>query len=296
MPSVDQLDAFVAAAEQGSFSAAARKLRKAQSAISNAISNLEIESGVDLFDRSSRNPVLTSHGVALLKSARAVLHSHQDYLACASSLTAGAETQLCMAIEQSIATAQVLPLLIEFEKRYPHIEFELLDPGPNDVAELIRQGRADIGLMMEQEHYPQGFKFRGIGHARVIPVCSADHPLARLGPVSHGDLRGYRQLVTRSLNLDDDSHIQQILSPKVWYAESPYAVAELVGAGLGWSLLHEAVVADELARGKLVKLELAYQQVAALQGVDVVWTEKRALGTGGQWLLEQLFQLNISQG
>jgi len=296
MPSVDQLEAFVYAVKQGSFSAAARKLGKAQSAISNAINNLEIESGVELFDRSSRNPVLTPHGEALLKSAHAVLRSHRDFVAHAGSLNSGAETALTMAIEQSVSTAQVLPLLIEFEKRFPHIEFELLDSGPNDVAELIRQGRADIGLMMEQEHYPQGFMFRGIGHARVIPVCSAEHPLARLGPVSHGDLRGYRQLVTRSLNLADDSHIQQILSPKVWYAESPHAAVELVGAGLGWSLLHEAVVTDELARGKLVKLELAYQQVAALQGVDVVWTEKRALGQGGQWLLEQLFKLNISQG
>lgn len=296
MPAFDQLEAFVTAVEQGSFSAAARKLRKAQSAISNAIANLEIESGVELFDRSRRTPVLTEHGEALLKSARAVLHSQQDFVARASSLTAGTEIQLCMAIEQSVSTSAVLPLLIEFEKRYPYIEFELLDPGPNDVADLIRQGRADIGLMMEQEHYPQGFKFRGIGHARVIPVCSADHPLARLGPVSHGDLRGYRQLVTRSLNRDDDAYIQQIVSPKVWYAESPRAVAELVGAGLGWSLLHEAVVEEELARGSLIKLELAYQQVAALQGVDVVWTEKRALGPAGQWLLEQLFQLNISQG
>ena len=64
--SIEQLEAFAAAAEQGSFSAAGRSLGKAQSAISTQVANLEIDLGVELFDRSGRSPVLTEAGARLL--------------------------------------------------------------------------------------------------------------------------------------------------------------------------------------------------------------------------------------
>ena len=64
-PSMEQLEAFVAAAAQGSFSGAARALGKAQSAVSTQISNLEIDLGVELFDRTGRNPVLTAATVLI---------------------------------------------------------------------------------------------------------------------------------------------------------------------------------------------------------------------------------------
>lgn len=60
----DQIQAFVMAAELGSFSAAARQMGKVQSAVSTAIANLEIDAGVELFDRSGRAPVLTEEASA----------------------------------------------------------------------------------------------------------------------------------------------------------------------------------------------------------------------------------------
>ncbi len=293
MPNIEQLNAFVAAAETGSFSAAARRLKKAQSAVSNAVINLEIESGVDLFDRSTRRPTLTLAGESLLKSAYAIMESHNDFISRAKSLNLGEESALCLAIEQNIFIPPVIKLLIEFEKAYPHIELELLDPGENDVAELLRNGRADMGLMLEQEEYPQGFRFRGIGHSRKMPVCSKNHPLAQIDEINHSDLRCYRQLIPKSLNPDDTSHNEQILSPKVWYAESPFVIAELLCAGLGWANLHESVVRDELSSGELIVLKRTYQQDASLQGIDVVWTEKRAIGPGAQWLLDRLSELRL---
>jgi DNA-binding transcriptional LysR family regulator len=67
-----QLRTFIAAAEQGSFSAAGRKLRRAQSAVTQTLANLEGQLGVILFDRSARYPMLTEDGRALLQNARAV--------------------------------------------------------------------------------------------------------------------------------------------------------------------------------------------------------------------------------
>jgi DNA-binding transcriptional LysR family regulator len=70
--SLDHLRMFIAAADEGSFSAGGRRLRRAQSVISQTLANLEAQLGVKLFDRSSRSPVLTGQGLALLAEARAV--------------------------------------------------------------------------------------------------------------------------------------------------------------------------------------------------------------------------------
>src|SRR6185437_12837064 len=71
--SLDQLRAFIAAVDVGSFSAGARRLRRAQSAVSELVSNLEAQLGVLLFDRSERYPKLTSAGVQLVADARVVV-------------------------------------------------------------------------------------------------------------------------------------------------------------------------------------------------------------------------------
>src|SRR5436189_4661240 len=74
---LDQLRTFIAAAEQGSFSAAGRKLGRANSVVSQTLATLENQLGVTLFDRSARYPGLTANGLARLQDARAV-PDHMD--------------------------------------------------------------------------------------------------------------------------------------------------------------------------------------------------------------------------
>jgi len=290
MPSIEQLSCFISAAECGSFSAAARRLGKAQSAVSTAILNLEIDTDVELFDRTNRNPKLTDAGKALLVTAKTVLLSHHEFKAQAASLGENNETSICIAIEQNVAVPPLLPVLQDFSQTFPYIRLELLDSGSGDVAELIRSGHADIGLMIEQEDYPQGFSFQGIGHSRVIPVAHTDFPLAGRANLTHADLRQHRQLLGRSLDPDNKAYERYTVSPQVWLSESPFVILEMLCAQLGWAFLHEAVVREKLASGELVMLDLIYQQADLLQGIDLVWTEHRALGKAGQWLLAQLQQ------
>lgn len=292
MPNLDQLEAFVAAVEQGSFSAAARQLGKAQSAVSTAIANLEVDTNLTLFDRSTRKPTLTDAGKALLRYAINTLQSHREFVAHAASLESVVETAICIAIEQSIPYAAVVEVLKKFETVYPYIELELLDPGSSDVASLIRSNRADIGLMLEQEIYPQGFNFRGVGYSRLLPVCHRDHPLVAQQPLSIPDLRRYRQLITRSRDLNDTGHERHLISPKRWLLESPYIIMELLSAGLGWSFLHQSVVRDKLVSAELVELDLKFINNEMLQGIDVVWAENRSFGAAGQWLLNHLQKLH----
>lgn len=292
MPTPDQLQAFVTAADEGSFSAAARKLGKAQSAVSTAVINLEIDIGATLFDRSGRHPQLSTDGTALLKSARAVLQSHYEFDALARAIGDGVETRLTIAIEQGLFVDALKDILCELAARYTQLDVELLEPGINEVAAILSQGRADVGMMMEQEDYPQGFHFRGIGCSRQLPVCAPDHPLASIKRVTHADLRRYRQLIAFAPQTKGDGIQRDQKSPKQWISESPYIVLDLLTAGLGWAVLPQTVVAEKMTAGDLVRLRFDFQEPDIQQGVDVVWTDQRPLGVAGQWFLQQLLSLD----
>src|SRR5258708_37589146 len=91
--SFDQLRMFVAAADEGSFSAAARHVQRTQSAVSEAILNLEVQLGVVLFDRSGRYPKLTTEGAVLLSDARAGIGGVGAMKARAEGISRGLEPE-----------------------------------------------------------------------------------------------------------------------------------------------------------------------------------------------------------
>src|ERR1700754_5016412 len=93
---LDQLRTFIAAAEQGSFSAAGRKLRRAQSVVSQTLAHLEGQLRGSLFDRSARYPVLTEQGQALLREAKAVVNGMDAFKAKARTLSEGLEPELAV--------------------------------------------------------------------------------------------------------------------------------------------------------------------------------------------------------
>ena len=293
MANIEQLEAFVATARKGSFSAAARHLGKAQSTISSSVINLEIEVDFELFDRSKRNPTLTEAGSSLLADAEYLLRGHGEFAAHAASLSTRSETHLCVAIEQSVWSPAFLPILADFDLVFPYVTLELLDPGSSDVGQLVRDGRADIGVMIAPETLPRGFHFKGIGHSHLITVCSPDHPLARRQPVTELALRQFRQLIPHSRNPDDDSHLKRKLSPRAWLLESPHVTVDLVCAGIGWARLNEAVVDDELKSKALVALDLSFEKADVLQGVDVVCSQARHPGPAGHWLLQRLEAISV---
>ena len=95
--SLEQLQVFVSAVQAGSFSAAARRLGRTQSTVSAAISNLETDLGVQLFDRSSRIPALTAAGHKLLLRAEGILERCYALEGSADSLAGQVEAALTLA-------------------------------------------------------------------------------------------------------------------------------------------------------------------------------------------------------
>ncbi len=96
---LDQLRTFIAAVDEGSFSAAGRKLRRAQSVVSQTLANLEAQLGVKLFDRAARYPQLTDAGKSLLLDARAVADTIDGFKARARAMREGLEPELSVAMD-----------------------------------------------------------------------------------------------------------------------------------------------------------------------------------------------------
>ena len=112
--SLDQLRTFIAAADEGSFSAASRKLLRAQSVVSDTIGNLEDQIGVQLFDRSGRYPKLTPEGAVLLGDARSIITNVDLLKARAKGMSAGLEPELSVVIDVFYPIDAVTQVATEF--------------------------------------------------------------------------------------------------------------------------------------------------------------------------------------
>lgn len=288
MPTPESLQAFVLAAELGSFSAAARRLNKAQSAVSTAIANLEIDTGLQLFDRTPRSPVLTAEGRALLPHANGILLGTREFMAKAGSMAEGTEDRLHLVIEQGITPDPLYAILGAFDAVFPMVSLEILSVGSGEIAALLKAGRADLGMMIEQESYPEGFQFRGVGHSTILPVCAPDHPLAEIEHPGFTDLRQHRQIVLRGRYRAPQALTDEVKSANTWRVDNPDLIVALVLQGLGWAELPRPSVDRHLADGSLKRMACAFQQSDEQEGIDVVWTEQRALGRAGQWFRDRL--------
>ncbi|WP_163936066.1 LysR family transcriptional regulator [Paraferrimonas sp. SM1919] len=289
--SLEQLEAFVTAVETGSFSAAARKLGKAQSSVSGLINNLEIDTGFELFDRSKRSPTLTKEGLALLNDIKSVTKSHNNLLRRIDNMIEDVETEISFAYDEfALPEAYLLKLLEEFDQEFENTSLLLLCSSHNQASTLLKQGKVDIALSLSKDDYPEEFAFKGVAHSHYCTVVSKNHPLAKLNSVSPTDLSQYRHIRVT----DSDTGFRRFdsqLSSKIWYSNSAAMLLHSVQAGLGWADLPLTLIETQLKSGELVRLPTCHQSVTYPHCVDIIWHSQSANGKCLQWLIKRLTQL-----
>jgi DNA-binding transcriptional LysR family regulator len=143
--SLDQLRTFLAV-DEGSFSAAGRRLRRAQSVVSLSLANLEGQLGVKLFDRSGHRPVLTDQGRALLGNARAVAGDVDLLKARAKNLAGGLEPELSMAVDVMFPDATLTHAVATFQREFPAAQLKFVVES-SAVIEPVLDGRCAIGVV-----------------------------------------------------------------------------------------------------------------------------------------------------
>ena len=144
--SLDQLRTFIAAVDEGSFSAAGRRLGRAQSVVSQTMANLESQLGVRLFERGGRLPVLTAAGKALLTDARTVAHSMDLFKARARGLAGGLEPEVSIVVDVMFPTEVLTSAVAAFHAEFPNTPLRISVDGLGAVIEPVLDGRCAFGI------------------------------------------------------------------------------------------------------------------------------------------------------
>ncbi len=286
---------FIAAVEQGSFSAAARKLGKAQSVVSQGIANLEIDLNLTLFDRSGRSPVLTEQGQALFEQAQMLMLHHQRLQSSAQSLSLGEESQLVIALDEVLMMPGLESVLACFSERFPSTSLEFLTAVSPDVVELVGSGRAHLGLMFSQIPYPTELNANYIGSLPFVAVVSPSHSLVAEKPLTLDKLSLHRQILVGgtggSLMVDFPA-----ISPNTWSTNNFYMVAELASRGFGWGYIPQHLTQDPVFGSRLLPLEPEFDTQAWQVPVDLVTRPGAESGPGLNWLKQALQGLLVDSG
>jgi DNA-binding transcriptional LysR family regulator len=288
--SLDHLRMFIAAADEGSFSKGGRRLRRAQSVVSQTLANLEAQLGVKLFDRSSRSPVLTSQGVALLAEARAVVSRMDVFKARAKGLSEGLEPELSVVVDVMFPFEQLTSAVAAFQTKFPATPLRLHVEALGAVLQPVMEGRFAFGVMGSLPTAPTQLTRERLLVVKMLFVASPTHPLASLeGPIPARVLAQHRQLV-----LTDRSELSQgkdfgVFSANTWRLADLGAKHAFLRAGLGWGAMPVDVIETDLAKGSLVKIDLEDIPDAQLvMPMSAVFRTDRPPGPAGRWLIERL--------
>ena len=286
--SLEQLEAFVAAVEHGSFSAAARHLGKAQSRVSTAVANLEIDLGVTLFDRSGKFPVLTSEGERMLSTVRAVLYQCRVVTDTADQIIEKPQVLLRLAVEELVSSEVIGGVLAEFSKEFDYIQVEVLWAAIGEVKELILKDRVDVGIAMPATGFTdEDCSWEQLGSEKFWPMVGSVHPLAKLTSVTSDDLWGHTQLVASSKDgvRETDSGL---FSEKTWLCEDSQLMIELVRRGVGWAWLAESQTFRLRQREEMVSLPLTFLQEGYSNSFYLLWKKDYPLRPAEKWLAARL--------
>src|SRR6201985_1200904 len=194
--SLDQLRAFVAAADEGSFSAAARKLHRAQSVVSELVSNLEGQIGVTLFDRSGRYPTLTQEGAVLLADARTISSGLDFMKARAKGMASGLEPELSVVVDVLFPIAAITEAAKEFRVKFPGTPLRLYVEALGAAYQPVLDGAAGFGIVGSLPIPPAPRSAERLTSVQMVMVAAREHPLASYkGVIPKTELAKHVQLV-----------------------------------------------------------------------------------------------------
>jgi DNA-binding transcriptional LysR family regulator len=180
---LNDLKAFRAVVEQGSFRRAAEAIRITQSALSRRIEKLESALGVKLLERTTRKVALSNVGRAFLPQVERLLDDLDLALLSVGDGGALRTGTLTIACVPSAAYYFMPHAIRAFHGQYPNVRISLLDASANEVSAAVASGEADFGVSFTGNLAPE-IEFSPLLEERYVIACRQDHPLARQAEVT----------------------------------------------------------------------------------------------------------------
>ena len=240
---IEHIDYFVATARFGSIAQAAVALGRQRSTVSMAISALEDELGVQLFERTGNSLTLSAMGESILDDCHRLL-----------SLSLGIK-QRCLIGDQAqrqelrIGRDDVLSeafwrhIILQLRQRYPHLSLSMRFASSDELPDLVRQQQLDIAYGVSENLYDpaEGLHRRVLGRIAMRMMIAHNHPLSRLQYVTDTDLRSLPQITYMDSSNEERFHLEHVGSERIALS-SFELVRDAIRDGLGWGYVPEPLL------------------------------------------------------
>ena len=276
------LQAFVAVAQNASFSHAAEQLFVSQSAISKRIAQLETDIKAQLFDRIGRKVALTEAGHALLPRAQRLLNDAKELQRVVADLQGDIAGKLTMGTSHHIGLHRLPDPLRQFTQLHPNVELDIQFMDSEEACHAVEVGELELAIVTLPPTPRERLSLTTIWHDPLVFVAAKDHALCHqkssladlaehsaVLPSTHTYTRGILESLLRNEGLALN------VAMETNYLET---LRMLVSTGLGWSLLPKTLIAADIHEIKIPKVQLQRE-------LGVVTHEKRSLSNAAQAMI-----------
>src|SRR3954470_21827755 len=294
---LSQLEVFLAVARERRFSRAADKLFRTQSAVSQTIRKLEDELGEALFDRSSREGVLTDAGKVLYEYAEKLINLRSEATESLSELRELQRGKLTIAANEFTAL-YLLPVLAEFRRLHPMIRIAVQRSLGSHIPGDVLRHNSELGVLTYDPQEPQLHSIVAYLD-ELLFVVPPTHPLAGEKQVSIRQL-GAESFVAHIVSSPYRDKVIQAFkkykTPLHMGVELPtlQAIKRFVAMGNGVAFLPEISVEDEIARGELVRIPV--QELRVHRKLRLIYRKSAALSHAGRAFLKIAESVADTQG
>jgi len=288
--SMDQLRTFIAAADEGSFSAAGRKLRRAQSVVSTTLANLEQQVGFALFERTGRYPRLTEAGTALLEQARAAVDGMNAFKARARTLAEGLEPELAVAVDVMFPITKLTEAVQAFQQQFPATPIRLYVEALGAVVQPLIEGNCRVAIIGSLPEIPVGCASEFLLSVSAVAVVAPSHALAAFdGAIPNQEAGKHVQLVLTDRSTLTAGRNFGVMSTQTWRLADLGAKHAFLKAGLGWGYMPLHMVEDDLRSGKLVRIEMVmHARLGPGFSMHAIHMKDHPPGPAGRWFVDYL--------
>ena len=253
MDRIEDIEAFIAVAQRGSFTAAARHLNRSPTAVTRAVADLEARLGVRLLNRTTRAVSLTDVGERFLGGAQRVLADLAEIEQAAAGQGSAPRGELAVTAPILFGRLHVLPIVTEFLTAFPDVNARLLLlDRPVDLVEERLDAAIRIGVLSNSSAIATR-----LGSLRRVVVASPDYLARRGRPERLEDIVAHDVVMFGGLGRWDFGQAAVRVTPRLTVSTAEAAIDAVVsGLGLTRVLSYQAV--EALSRGLVVRVLNSY--------------------------------------
>lgn len=282
---IKQLKYFITIVEEGNITRAAKKLHMAQPPLSNQLKLLEEELGTRLLERSARKIYLTDSGKILYKRAKYILEVTNSTVKEIEEFSNGIQGTLRLGTISSSGTALLSNRIIDFNKKYPNIKFEIYEGNTYELIEKINSGIIEVGIVRTPFN-SQNLECLFLDSEPMIAVMNQDYKLKNEGDViALDDLKDVPLIIYRRFEQMLLSEFVEVgFEPNIFCINDDARTTILwARAGLGVGIVPESAINFEFVNN--IKYKVINKDTLKTQ-ISAIWIKERYLSIAAKRFLE----------